>query len=95
MADSYTMTATINEPVQLVVDMSLSLERVIALLENTNSEYMEQVVECVSKHSRTVHRLASNIFCINQIAIEKLTEIQLLLADAETSLNDLQAKREG
>lgn len=95
MADSYTITATIIEPVQLVADMSLSLERVGALLANTNSEYMEHVVESLLKDGGSLHRLAYNIWCINQVAIEKLEEIRDLLGDAEGALRELTEKREG
>ena len=95
MADSFTMTPTINDPVQVVTDMALSLERVVALLANTNSDLMEFVVERLAGgDDKAVHRIASNIWCMNEVAIEKLEEIQLLLGEVETPLRALSFTKE-
>ncbi|WP_066781274.1 hypothetical protein [Sphingomonas sp. CCH5-D11] len=95
MAESFTMTATVINPVRVVSDMSLSLERVIALMANSNSDFMEYVVERLSGGEQSLHRVASNIWCINQVGIEKLEEIQKLLGEAEGPLLRLRNEREG
>ena len=89
------MAPTINDPVQVVTDMALSLERVLALLVNTNSDFMEFLVERLSGGDKAVHKIASNIWCINEVAIEKLEEIQLLLDRVETPLRALRTEKEG
>ena len=85
MTDSYTMTPTVTEPVQTVEEMTLSLERVMLLLAGSNSDYMDYVVGEL-KTNRSLHRVAFNVWCINQIVVEKLDEIHKVLAEAESGL---------
>lgn len=85
MTDSYTMTPTVTDPVQTVEEMTLSLERVTSLLGTSNSDYMDHIVGGLTT-TPSLHRLAFNVWCINQIVVEKLSEIHKVLVQTESGL---------
>lgn len=95
MANSYTMVAGINDPIDVVSDMALSLERAAVLLASTNCDLMECVVGKLTGPSERLHNTAYAIWCSNQVAIEKLQEIHSLLLQAEGPLLALRNKVEG
>ena len=85
MTDSYILTPTVTDPVQTVEEMTLSLERVMSLLGTTNSDYMDHIVGGLAA-TPSLHRLAFNVWCINQIVVEKLGEIHKVLVQTESGL---------
>jgi hypothetical protein len=95
MGESFTVTRTVNDPIAVVNDMALSLDRVTSMLATTNNDYMEYVVGRLNDERSSIHRIAYNVWCINQIAVEKLQEISALLDEAEGELLSLRSKREG
>lgn len=95
MAESFTVTTRVNDPIAVVNDMHLSLDRVTSMLATTNNDYMEYVVGHLNEQGSSIHRIAYNVWCINQIAVEKLQEITRLLGEAEGDLLVLRNKREG
>lgn len=95
MAESFTITTTVNDPIAVVNDMALSLDRVTSMLASANSDYFQHIVGHLLDQDSSIHRLAYNVWCINQIAVEKLQEITRLLGDAEGELLSLRSKAEG
>ncbi|WP_267419134.1 hypothetical protein [Sphingomonas sp. GC_Shp_1] len=94
MGESFTVTHRVNDPIAVVNDMALSLDRVTSMLATTNNDYMEHVVGHLNDQRSSIHRIAYNVWCINQIAVEKLQEITKLLDEAEGQLLSLRPKTE-
>jgi hypothetical protein len=92
MASSFTLDATIADPVRAVSDMALSLDRVATMLASSNTDLMECVVSTLDDATST-HRVAYAAWCAAMIAAEKMKEIAGVLDQAEIALLALGSER--
>ncbi|MEJ8631449.1 hypothetical protein P0F65_19945 [Sphingomonas sp. I4] len=83
---SYAIAATVIDPVAAIADMSLAIERVIVMMNNANSELMEQVVGRLNDPALPMHHAAFGAWCTHQVASEKLVEIRTVLDEVEDRL---------
>lgn len=92
---SFTTEVTVTDPVRAIADMALAIERIVTTMEQANSNLMADVVGRLSDAKSPIHDAAYSAWCIHQIAIERLSEISIVLAEAESPLLDLAKRAEG